>query len=139
MNFMDYVDDNCMHLFTKGQGEKMRNILSNERAALATGFEFICNLTTSSSERAINQFSITPNPSEDVFSILIPELNHTDDLQIEIFDISGQRMEARSFEIRHLGETVQLSLGDMPNGTYILKARHGEEIFVNKLLLMSRH
>ncbi|KAA9340054.1 PKD domain-containing protein [Adhaeribacter soli] len=34
MNYMDYVDDNCMNLFTQGQGSRMNAAISTSRASL---------------------------------------------------------------------------------------------------------
>jgi hypothetical protein len=36
MNFMDYVNDACMYMFTNGQGERMRATLENFRSGLLT-------------------------------------------------------------------------------------------------------
>lgn len=44
MNYMDYVNDNCMNLFTEGQAAVMQSILSNQRAALAANANSACNV-----------------------------------------------------------------------------------------------
>lgn len=36
MNYMDYVDDNCMNMFTLGQGTRMKAALNGPRASLKT-------------------------------------------------------------------------------------------------------
>ena len=36
MNYMDYVDDNCMHMFTPGQSTRMLAALNNQRSGLLT-------------------------------------------------------------------------------------------------------
>jgi Pregnancy-associated plasma protein-A/Secretion system C-terminal sorting domain len=42
MNFMDYVDDDCMNLFTQGQKNAMRNILNGIRSELAESGSSLC-------------------------------------------------------------------------------------------------
>lgn len=36
MNYMDYVDDNCMHMFTAGQSTRMITALNSQRSGLLT-------------------------------------------------------------------------------------------------------
>lgn len=43
MNFMDYTDDPCMYLFTKGQGAFMRAVLVDQRAGLLSGNGSTCS------------------------------------------------------------------------------------------------
>ncbi|MEL6923897.1 MAG: M43 family zinc metalloprotease [Bacteroidota bacterium] len=42
MNYMDYVNDNCMNLFTQGQRDVMQDILENERSQLARNTAATC-------------------------------------------------------------------------------------------------
>ena len=42
MNYMDYVNDNCMNAFTVGQGNYMNTILSTSRATLPGSSSFAC-------------------------------------------------------------------------------------------------
>jgi len=37
MNFMDYVNDDCMHMFTLGQKNLMHNVLNSSRLSVITG------------------------------------------------------------------------------------------------------
>ncbi len=43
MNYMDYVDDNCMNLFTEGQASVMRGVLSGIRSQLIANSNTACN------------------------------------------------------------------------------------------------
>ena len=42
MNYMDYTDDDCMNLFTQGQKNVMRNILSGIRSPLTQNWASLC-------------------------------------------------------------------------------------------------
>jgi len=42
MNYMDYVNDNCMHSFTTGQKNVMQSVLANQRAQLIANTAATC-------------------------------------------------------------------------------------------------
>jgi hypothetical protein len=44
MNYMDYVNDNCMNAFTTGQGDRMHVILNNSRSSLLASAAIVCNV-----------------------------------------------------------------------------------------------
>jgi len=44
MNYMDYVNDDCMNLFTEGQKLAMHDVLENERAALVQNAAATCQV-----------------------------------------------------------------------------------------------
>lgn len=44
MNYMDYVNDNCMNLFTEGQAAVMQGVLNNQRSALIANANAACNV-----------------------------------------------------------------------------------------------
>lgn len=43
MNYMDYVNDNCMNAFTTGQGNRMHDILNSSRSSLLNAAATVCN------------------------------------------------------------------------------------------------
>ncbi len=44
MNYMDYVDDSCMNMFTQGQAERMQTTLTGIRSALVGNANTACNV-----------------------------------------------------------------------------------------------
>jgi len=44
MNYMDYVNDNCMNLFTDGQASRMHSTLTGIRSALVANANTACNV-----------------------------------------------------------------------------------------------
>ncbi len=42
MNYMDYVNDNCMNAFTTGQGNRMHDILNSSRSSLLNSANIVC-------------------------------------------------------------------------------------------------
>ncbi len=56
MNFMDYVDDNCMNAFSVGQGNYMNTILSSSRSSLLGSASVKCITATPLSGILVSQF-----------------------------------------------------------------------------------
>lgn len=63
MNFMDYVDDACMVMFTKGQADRMSATINTYRSGLLDGIVG-CMISNNSDN---NHLSFYPNPSNDLF------------------------------------------------------------------------
>ena len=71
MNFMDYVDDNCMFMFTEGQKTVMRSIVNNQRISLLSANNTACNSTVSTSPSpATNELiQLSPNPCHEELTL----------------------------------------------------------------------
>lgn len=88
MNYMDYVDDNCMNMFTYGQAIKMYAAIENLRPGLITSNG--CQSPVNIDEAQISQqIGIYPNPSNGQFkldfsSIAISSAN------VKVYDVLGK-------------------------------------------------
>ena len=58
MNYMDYVNDNCMNAFTVDQGNFMQLILNTSRSSLAASSAIVCNTTPPLELNLINSENI---------------------------------------------------------------------------------
>ena len=63
MNYMDYVNDTCMNMFTIGQGNVMLAALNGERRALWDPSYM------SMEENVTNNLEVSPNPAENKLTI----------------------------------------------------------------------
>lgn len=139
MNFMEYVNDDCMYMFSHGQGSRMKSVLNNERLAITSGHEFICNIATALEKPSISsEINFYPNPTGDVLNIQLPEALKNNQLNIEIYSISGQLMNRSTQQTEDLN-TIELSLGSLHDGTYMIKLSSAVDSFVLKAVLMSKH
>ncbi|MFK7773911.1 MAG: M43 family zinc metalloprotease [Saprospiraceae bacterium] len=65
MNYMDYVNDNCMNAFTTGQGERMHEILNNSRSSLLGSAAIVCNAGVPLALELVGQTNIICNGGND--------------------------------------------------------------------------
>jgi hypothetical protein len=125
MNFMDYVNDACMYMFTLGQENRMRTYYN----AISTQFKTNVLANTSFVE---NSFSLYPNPNKGSFTIEFKEL--TGSYSIEVFDVTGQVVYNNNYEqSANLVQTVNLQ--NAATGVYFVNIKTEQGLFTKKLLI----
>lgn len=115
MTFMDYVDDDCMYMFTKGQKERMIYTIENYRKGLMSANSF-CTLNNS---KKAYKFNLYPNPFNDFFTLFFEE-TYQDFVTIEIFDMLGKKVYS---EKRFLQEKLLFTPSNLSKGLYFLKIK----------------
>ena len=111
MNYMDYTQDKCMYMFTKGQKTRMLSTLLGARASLASskGYNGVNSVVRPS-------FSIGPNPAN---LALIVNSDQAEEINtIRLFSISGQEVYSSAGRIPK--DSHSIDLRDVDNGIYIL-------------------
>lgn len=128
MNFMDYSDDACLTMFTQGQKQRMRAALDGPRAGLKTSIG--CSQQTSTSTQLDVPVEIFPNPAGDYLTVSASSNN---DLRIEMFNITGQRILSNNI---FAGEgQVTISTADIVEGVYFIKVSSGDLFSVQKIIV----
>lgn len=125
MNYMDYVNDACMFMFTLGQENRMRSWYTS----IASEF----NMTTLSNNEVVkNNFNIFPNPNNGTFTIRFNDLS--DDYSVEVFDISGRIVfEDYYTQSSNLEQTISI---DKPSsGVYFVNVKSGSSIITEKIII----
>ncbi len=88
MNYMDYSDDDCMNMFTKGQATRMLASVNTYYPSLKTSNGCLSNGIESLSDF---EFSIYPNPNSGILNInLFTSENIGSTAKIRITDILGK-------------------------------------------------
>lgn len=116
MNFMDYTDDACMHLFTEGQKERMLATLTVARKGLLA--ESTCNPTTSAHHIGQLGVMLYPNPAAEVLTVRLPAEATTNPAGFSAVDALGRRLSLAVVAAE--GDSIQLNIEHLPAGPYIL-------------------
>ncbi len=130
MNYMDYVDDACMNMFTGGQALRMHSALNYERAGILTslGCGGPINIQEISFESSIDLY---PNPSAGNFTINTNKAT-SDKIRITVFDVLGGKIQ--QFE-NVSSFPFQLHLNELSDGVYFIKIDSGFHTTTKKVFI----
>ena len=136
MNFMDFSDDACLHMFTIGQRQRIHDLFApsapRESLLYSTALHEPWN-NGASSEPQINtgtepHFTIFPNPSSAVLTLRFNDAKLLAPKTYRIYDITGRLV----LEGKNTGGTV--SINALPVGVYIIKLQHDAQVLMAKFI-----
>lgn len=121
---------NLLHLtfvsdVASGGGNRFPNLVKFDNFKVSA----VNTLPLSLKKLAAATFSIFPNPVTDVVTITNSENIGVE--QIEIFDISGKKVQSQNFNNEN---EVQLNLGDFASGTYLLHIKTNAGTAIEKVV-----
>lgn len=134
MNYMDYVDDPCMVMFTKGQSARIRASIDTFRSAF---FKTPACSTASSLPNAIPNYldvNVYPNPNSGSFLLDIQNITN-DFIEISILNNLGQNIYSSS--VNNTNQTKEINLPTLPSGIYILLL-NTETLSTSKQIIISK-
>jgi Pregnancy-associated plasma protein-A/Secretion system C-terminal sorting domain len=136
MNYMDYVDDAAMNMFSEDQVAEMRDVMENNRESLLTSPGCVqggVDLNDLLKEQLI-QLSIFPNPSSGEFVFEMKNFVHNQ-LTIEVFNMTGQLIDV--IEVSNNGnQHIVFDASNLSAGDYMVKASDGEFYLTQKITLV---
>ncbi len=111
-NFMDYSDDACLNMFTKGQVDLMRTVIELYRPGIATK---VINTPSSVKELPFTamQLQVFPNPSKDVVNIVVNEVH--EDAVLQIFNAQGSLV----YNQKMTGAAAKINVAAFTAGVYV--------------------
>lgn len=125
MNYMDYVDDACMFMFTAGQSARMLayyNAISNQFTTTALG-----NI-----EYLEANFSIAPNPNKGTFNIQLKEA--MENYSVQIYDATGRVIFEKDY-IQNQDLQQNISLNSTLTGVYFVSIKSEGVNAVKKIIV----
>lgn len=94
-NYMDYVDDECMYMFTEGQKKRMNASLNGFRSSLLG--QTNCSLSTSTGENLPEmQIQIFPNPTSGYLQVITKNISAEKASTLYLYDFMGRLLQSKS-------------------------------------------
>lgn len=120
MNYMDYVDDNCMMMFTTGQKTRLRAAITTYRAGLLTS-NACFPLAVSNLNNDDKSINIFPNPTNNHFYINSNNGNLDESFTISIINTLGQELTNLTSITKESQSRYYINASALTNGTYFIK------------------
>lgn len=119
MNFMDYVNDACMAMFSANQKTITQNIITGVRASL---------FLDSPDFRLDGTIAVFPNPASGKVTVKSPTVLE----RAEVYDVSGRMIEEIGFSG---SEENTFDVSHWPAGTYFIRLyQNGSHLKTTKLI-----
>lgn len=128
MNYMDYVNDNKMAMFTNNQKTITQNTMAGPRASLLNSNA--CALLAVDDVEKSNAINVFPNPAVNYISIASPLININ---EVEIFATDGKLVKKAKVK----NETDKIDVKQLPLGTYYVRT-YNESGFVKSMKFIKK-
>ena len=134
MNYMDYVDDAAMVMFSAGQKTRMLAALNGSRAGLKTSGATLCAAGSAVNELNLDlHVYIYPNPSTgDIFvNVQDAGISQAD---IMLYNAIGEAVLTKKVVVPY-SEEIKIDASNIPNGIYLVKMKSTEGTVTKKVII----
>lgn len=128
MNYMDYVYDAHMAMFTNDQKTIAQNVMVGPRASLLNSNA--CSLLAVNDVEKANTINLFPNPAVNYISVASPLVKIT---EVEIFANDGKLVRKANVK----NETDKIDVKNLPSGIYYVRT-YGESGFVKSMKFIKK-
>ena len=133
MNYMDYVDDHCMNLFTQGQSNRMNASITSYRSTIPNSLGCLVPNGIEEGQSSISALSVFPNPTPGNITVSA-ELTGKTDLTILISNMLGEIIYSK--ELKNISVILNpVDLSDKARGVYNLSVRTTGALLNRKIIL----
>ena len=132
MNFMDYVDDSCMNIFTSGQVTRMMGTLNGTRSTFKTATACTGPTSVQTAKLTGNlSADIFPNPGTGLFNCKVEGLAASN-CEIKITSLIGEFIAE---EKESNNGSFILNLSQHSNGIYVVRIADGKSVLYKKIIV----
>jgi hypothetical protein len=135
MNYMDYVNDNCMVMFTSNQSDRMGAALLGARSGLLTSDGCSTPLGIYSLNKSID-VNLYPNPSKGSFFIDV-QSEVLEDISITVNNILGEIVYQYNKQNVVKLDNFRIDINNKSNGIYFVNITVGNNV-INKKIILSK-
>lgn len=132
MNFMDYTNDVCMHMFSKEQTERMRSTINTGEGMFSLTQHPELLVPPTGNTNTTNNYTIYPNPSDDDINIIFAKLT-TNLKSIHIVNLMGQVVATQ--EVKLQSSYYHINLSGAQAGFYLLVLDFENEKKVSRIMM----
>lgn len=132
MNFMDYVDDACMSMFTQGQKMRMLAAINGPRASLLNSNGCSGSVATEKINSLEGKIKVLPTLTTGQVEIQL-NLTTFENIEIKVYNTVGQLYQSLNVENN---TQFNIDLSNFTNGLYFINIRIGNNYITKKITLI---
>lgn len=136
-DYMDYSQDRCMDIFTRGQINRMRQAILSYRPGLVSYENAVSaglkNLYLQYNQPVADALDIVPNPGNGTFYIY-PDFLELENADLYIYDQLGRLVSRNTMQLKN--EKTAVYLPGFANGMYVFKLVTPTQTYQQKMILV---